>query len=1064
MRLSVNIASQVDLSAYHPTPQSIEFVHGLASAALDGGGAHALLGAYGAGKSSLAAFALNELSCPTNSPATRTRLLGADQSPVAKVRNAGGLVPMPVVGAVEPLASRVILALRAFARSARQQRSPALKSCAIIDPRTATDEQALSALIDVARTMRQQGCAGALLAIDEFGRHLEHMLAATSDNDFHLLQSIAEATGQADSPLSLVIIQHYGLEHYGARFQGSRRYEWEKVRGRFTETVLNNTETDAAHIAANVLTTLDLPKTQIEPRLRAEEQGPRITRDPEFCAAARKCFPLHPMTIVILSRLARLLGQNDRTIVGWLTSKMDSGFQAVQPQCRDGWIYPDALYKHFFADALLVPSNPSFAKRFAAIHAAHERMGDDLSNDARVLFRTLSLLSFCTGRGVKSDRTSALACLPEGFPFDQCIKDLTNRSLVLYRKYRGEYLIWEGSDYDIALRIDEELSASSLDAASEMNRRSERRVLAHSHLIRTGNRRTASVLWLNEGDDLPGADGEPRILIWVADRLVNGTTPSDVVGATTIHALTPHLEEAAAIRRLLNQDPVLQEDTIAAKELRSRLEFHEDRIASLIEGLLGSDLGWQVGERRFTTLQQAISSAMDVTYTGAFDLHNELVNRHRVSAQVTSALRKLISKLYTCSEQEGLGIEKFPAERIIYESLFKRTGLHFCAEDGTWRLRLGGTSLMPRLAECIAEIRRFFMGGKQPRPPSVEFVVDRLAAPPYGVKRTPVLLLCILILLHDKDAYELYEDGQFLPHWGPDTLLRLLKVPARFAIATAATSPIDSSFMVRYRKTLATPSEFEKSNVPAVLAREALRRYARLSPYAQRTKTVSSHAQAFRRALEIAKSPGDLLFHEIPRAIGHRSLPRPAIARKDYLRALGAVWAELERADDALIGKLEAAVLETLGCSDLKEARGRCRYFAERVLDDGNLHHGYENFLSRIVEDKISDNKAWLVSIVDAGLGIATPIRSWSDSHAAHGEFLLRRNLVGMQRVGDLLSKRRIQDDAAPFAVFWPNPDTALDDDMDMAAKKFSTLVESIPDEKRMAIIAYLARRTLETT
>lgn len=1071
MRLAVNIENSADLSAsgvsYHPTSQSIEFVSRLASAALDGGGAHALLGAYGAGKSSLAAFALNELSCPTASfvPNSRPNLFGEDHSPVAKVLDAGGLAPMPIVGAAEPLASRVILALKAFANSVSfPTPDTVLQSCAALDPRGATSEQALLLLTDVARAIRQQGRVGALLVIDEFGRHLEYMLSSASDNDFHLLQGIAEATGRADSPLSLIIIQHYGLEHYGARFYGSRRDEWEKVRGRFRETVLNNTETDAAYIAGKVLASLGLAERQDLPPVQFEGQRPRILRDIEFRAAARECYPLHPMTVVLLSRLARLLGQHDRTIVGWLTSDLDTGFQATRQRHSCGWLHPDALYDHFFGDALLVPSNPAFAKRFAAINAAHERAGDDLSAAARILFRTLALLGFCAGRGINADKTSALACLPRGFPFDPCIEELTNRSLVLYRRYRSEYAVWEGSDYDVTLRIDEAMSALSLDIPSEMTRRSDRPVLAHGHLIRTGNRRTAKVYWLNAGDDPPEAYGDPRILVWIADRLPDAVPSGDVVGVTGAHALVPHLLEAAAIRRLLDQDAALQGDAVAAKEMRSRLAFYEARIAALSQNLLDSDLRWYVGKRRFTNMQQALSNAMDAAYPRAFELHNELVNRHRVSGQVMFALRKLIGQLYACLEQENLGIEKFPAERIIYESLLKQTGLHTFADDGTWRLRLDGNRLPSGLANCIAEIRRLFVEGDRPPPPPVDVVVDHLATPPYGVNRTPALLLCILILLDDRDAHELYEDGDFLPHWGPDTLLRLLKAPGRFAVAAAALSPVGSVFMHEYRKALATPGSVTTSATPVALAREALRRHARLSVYARRTQTVSPHAQAFRRALEVARSPGDMLFRTIPDALGRPSLPARAAARKDYLAALNAVWAELEGADNALMVGLEGAVFDTLGCTNMDDARARCREFAGRMLGDGNMHHGYNDFLSRTLDDTMSDNRSWLASVVDSGLGISTPLKSWSDGHASQGEFLLRRNLLAMQRVANLLSERHLQDDADPFAIFWPNPDTVVRDDIELIAQKMATLADKIPSNERMAVIVNLARKSRDAT
>ena len=142
-------------------------------------------------------------------------------------------------------------------------------------------------------------------------------MTSASDSDLHLLQGIAEATGQADAPLSVVIIQHYGLEHYGSRFFGSRRREWEKVRGRFWEIVLDNTETDAAHIAGQILAARGTHSSEPTPIHNEGSSAPRFLHDAAFMSAARRCAPLHPMTLVLLSRLARLLGhRTERSLAG----------------------------------------------------------------------------------------------------------------------------------------------------------------------------------------------------------------------------------------------------------------------------------------------------------------------------------------------------------------------------------------------------------------------------------------------------------------------------------------------------------------------------------------------------------------------------------------------------------------------------------------------------------------------------------------------------------------------------------------------------------------------------
>lgn len=1063
MRLAINIENPDDLATtaryYHPTSQSIEFVTRLASAALAGGGAHALLGAYGAGKSSLAAFALLELSSPTISAVPRSALhpFTDDQSSVSKVLAAGGLAPIPLVGASEPLASRIAGALSEFAsKCVAPELRAALQPYRALDPTTMTDRRVLSVLVEVAKAIRRSGRAGTLLVIDEFGRQLEHMLASATDSDFHLLQGIAEATGRADSALSLVIVQHYGLEHYGPRFHDTRKEEWDKVRGRFTETVLNNTETDAAYIVGKVIASTGVARPGRCPSIRLGKRVPRILKDDEFMKAALECRPMHPMTVILLSRLARLLGQHDRSAIGWLTSDMDTGFRAMCSQLRDGWLYPHALYDHFFGEGLLVPSNPVLATRFTSICEANERIRDGISDEARILFKTLALLGFCSGRGIAADEASVGAALPRGISFGDYIEELTRMSLVLFRRHRGEFVVWGGSDFDINRRVGETISAMSVDIAAEMTQRFDKPILARGHFIRTGNRRVAQVLWLGDGQEPPRSTGRPRVLVWMTDRLPDARPEGDVVGAVSGHRVALDLVEAAAIRHLLDHDGALQNEPIAAKELRSRLTHHEERVSAAAHEILDSDLGWHVGERPVGSLQAALSVAMDLAYPWAFELQNELVNRDRPSPQVTFALRKLIERLYVDSGRENLAIERFPAERIIYESLLRRTGLHAVRGDGQWGIQLDGDELPPGLVACIAETRRLFGDPTRWPGPLVESVVDRLTAPPYGMMRTPAVLLCILALLEDKDAHELYEDGRFLADWGPDTLLRLLKNPARFAVAAAAATPVGAAFMRHYCNALLG---VVGDMAPVALARETLRRHARLSLYARRTLAVSAPAQAFRRALEVARSPGDMLFRAIPDSLGYASLPTTGPVKRPYLAAVTGVWEELEGADGALLDRMERAVLQTLACSTIREARAQCRDFARGVLADEHSHHGYDRFLSCVVDDKVGDDRAWLTNIVDSGLEIAAPLRSWSDGHASHGEFLLRRNMLAMQETGALLSAGTVQRDASPFVVFWPNPDLARDDGVASVVEEMTALAERIPPSQRMAVIADLARR-----
>ena len=1066
IRLSINLESPDDLTnaadTYHPTAQGIEFVEHLASSALMGGGAYSLEGPYGIGKSSLAAFALNQLSCQTKTfnPKPAPRLFESKENPVGKVLSQGGMMTMPITASFASLSLRIASAMKKLADNAiGGRRTRALRMCAAVNPEQASHQQVVALLAECAVEARKQGRAGVLLVIDEFGRHLDHIASTENDSEFHLLQTIAEMTGHPDSPLSLVIIQHYGLEHYAAKFSAGRQAEWEKVRGRFRETILDNTETDSAKIIGRMIRSqacqnrgdLSLPKSQ--------DDEPMLLRDPAFLSAADECQPLHPMTVALLSRLARQLGQQDRTIVGWLTSDYATGFRNALRNSGGGWIYPEALFGHFFCDDLAIPTNPLLAKRVAAIHNASDRLGDNTGTEARELFETLAILSFCAGRGFFANKATALVCLPPGFDFDAHLRTLMNKSLLVHRRHRGGYDVWEGSDYDVSQRINEVSNIFPYSLSTELNLLVGRSVLAHGHLIKTGNRRMSDLAWLQAGDKPRAGNGHPRILIWL-DVVPSGHgTEVDVIGATSANALTPHLKEAAAIRRLLADDTELQDDPVAKREIKLRLDYHKERITALSEGLLNDNLQWHVGDEQFETMQQALTAAMNKAYPKAFILHNDLVNRDRVSAPVSAALRILLQAAHDHPEDENFRITKFPAERIIYESFIKQQGLHALGSDGAWRLNLDGDRLSPELAGAIGRIREYFVGAGGNGAPLAELLVE-LGNPPYGIKHSPTILLCIFLLLAHRDDHELYEDGKYLPHWGAQTLIRLFKGSGRFSISAAAKVPISKSYLRRYGCTLSGMGPPHNADAPVKIVRDLLVRYSRLSLYARETKKVSGRSQAFRRAIEIAKSPGDMLFRTIPDALGYEEFPTQGVKKEEFLRRIKGVLAELEAADWALMKVFEKVLADALDCRTLGEGRVKCMDFAMRVLSGSDMHHDYEEFIASVIEGQDADDHKWLGRVIDNGLGIRAPISSWSDAQAAQAEFLLRKALIGLQQAAGLLAKAVQCNGSAPLVVFWRGG--RKDRPLLPAERELASIVGAMDRSDRMPAIVNLAAQFKE--
>ena len=63
-------------------------------------------------------------------------------------------------------------------------------------------------------------------------------------------------------------------------------------------------------------------------------------------------------------------------------------------------------------------------------------------------------------------------------------------------------------------------------------------------------------------------------------------------------------------------------------------------------------------------------------------LHNELINREKLSTSAVMGSLNLIMRIFNSSDKENLGMEAHPAEYGMYLSLVKKNKLHIKTKDG----------------------------------------------------------------------------------------------------------------------------------------------------------------------------------------------------------------------------------------------------------------------------------------------------------------------------------------------------------------------------------------------
>src|SRR5581483_12114355 len=85
-------------------------------------------------------------------------------------------------------------------------------------------------------------------------------------------------------------------------------------------------------------------------------------------------------------------------------------------------------------------------------------------------------------------------------------------------------------------------------------------------------------------------------------------------------------------------------------------------------------------------IDELLSEAADATYHQTPRVWNELIVRRQLSSAAAKARRNLVEAMLKHPNEERLGLEGYPPERAIYESVLRAGGLHRRDEAGEWRI------------------------------------------------------------------------------------------------------------------------------------------------------------------------------------------------------------------------------------------------------------------------------------------------------------------------------------------------------------------------------------------
>ncbi|WP_415909186.1 hypothetical protein [Oleiharenicola sp. Vm1] len=919
------------------------------------------------------------------------------------------LEPVLVCGTPEPLEASIRKGLAALRQRVFRKVPKALE-------RVEPGITGLLALIDAhGEALRQERLAdGLVLVLDELGQNLRHAAIHSAGEDISLLQLLGERADRSGAkPLVVLAMLHQGLSTYSADLDVAARREWEKVAGRFKEIVFAQPTEQVITLVTEMLgiRVPDLPPSARQHAEKAMRQATHVglygaaPAEKFLIAIAPRLYPLHPTVFPVLVKLLRRFGQNERSLVGFLSSHEPHGFREFADARGIGshFYQLSHLYDYFKANLAGGLLN-GHAAQWEVIDAAVAQARDSGDTDLAVL-KSIGLLNLINDPSLVATEGLLRAAVDAPDTPATIHRLHKDASIIHERGHARGFALWPHSsvNLDAALeQADTALAHQSVTARTIAAMLPLRSVVARRHYIETGNLRHFSVHYLDLASfrdglktKLPetvGADGQIHVVVTndareVAEAVTLITGPRSPLGPLVFVGISSPATRGIDIVRELNRWHWIQKnlreltgDNYARahvqreiKRGRNALEKELDHLVQLRSGE-GGTLAWYeqrgaLAGAAARSIVRHLSTRCTEEFSECPRVANELINRRVTSSAASRARSLLIEAIATAGDRENLGFDpdKNPPEFAIYLSVIKAGRLHVKTRDG-WRFRTVAELRSDdplRLAPSLQRIHELLVKADVGRC-SVPVLFAALRVAPYGVRDGFLPLLLAVYLAGQWDQTAIYEDGTFVEKPGSNLFQRLTKEPEAFHLQHCSVRGVRRELI----NEVATVLDFAASERPEVLqiVRPLMQFVGRLPEYSLLTdRQLSAATRRVRAEFLKAREPATLLFDALPRALGFPSFlaetTRATVAdARRFSEELDACVIDLRESYARLVQRVGDAILAAFHFEGtVPEFRAQ---FASRLTA---VRHALTDRELKVFADRVGDpgllDLAWTESV-----------------------------------------------------------------------------------------------------
>ncbi len=669
-----------------------------------------------------------------------------------------------------------------------------------------------------AEALHSTGYAGIIVIWDEFGRFLDNRAENAFGAEAALLQSFAEYCNRSGShQVHLVLITHRILSGYAAELPHTYQQEWSRIAERFRTHDVSSDPIVTYRLISEALQTPNPDAWQaFTEQYRAEfDQLTAYTLELSLFdtlddIALRQqtvegAWPLHPLAVYALPRLASRVAQNERTLFTFLA--VDEPYtlaeQLATREDRSNWwfIGLDTIWD-YFSEAIRSDIGPGGAHLiWSGVMHALSKVGP---NDAltQSLIKTLGILLIVGdvniqsqlqfGRVIPTTELLAWAVGASEKEVANRLEMLSNRRVIVLRRSDSYWTFTHGSDIDIEVEISAALEQRS-PSKLQIRQILESTLPPPFLLPRSYNLKRCMTrffwglyrwpeeissactetflkqLGVHKQLEIPGyADGA---IVYV---LVTNSVEREQAIAT-IHELPPRraifvipdhpllilepIRELFALTDLSSNAVFMQQDERLQNEISFLIEDAQRRLTRTMRPLLEPNQErstwwwhdgsvWRSDHLRAAHISPLLSQLCNQWFGKTPTLNNELLNYHNPTAQQVRAAEKVIDLLLS-QPHDGLtpdlNLSGHGPDWLIVRTLLMRTNLIHPTVTGFWCLR---RPVNNHLLAHIWDVVQEFLDAATENEQVIETLIDKLLSPPYGLRRgvLPILLAAMMRL------------------------------------------------------------------------------------------------------------------------------------------------------------------------------------------------------------------------------------------------------------------------------------------------------------------------------